>query len=116
MPAAPAACQPNLVREPLVDQAGDAGFTDTSADPTKEWERYCFEQGFRTLEEVCGPYEPPSSPQMTVAQSPAWHRNFPLIFCMIGLAIIMVKLAASGGKCAGRHTPARVAPMQRRAA
>lgn len=153
-------CQPNVVR---VGQTGDSEFADSPADPIKEWERYCFEQGFRTLDEVCGPYEPPSlpqtwvqrlcgygrlpdwqmgfwrwlrgesegsrerpafrgfrrlsglklaQPQKRVAQSLSWHRNYPLIFSMVGLAVIMVKLAASRCKCAGRPLQGSVPPKQ----
>lgn len=56
-------CQPNSVREVLVDQMGNTECVHIPADPKQDWERYCFEQGFRTLEEACGPYEPSSSQQ-----------------------------------------------------
>lgn len=138
-----------------IDSHPLARMAPSPADPMQDWPRYCVEQGFSTLEDACGPYEPLSSPQTwvqrlcgsgqlpglqmgflrwlhggsedsqgrpvsqgfhrstglkpdprrkTTARSLFVHRNVPLVFSIIGLAIIMVKLAAGAVKATSRHT------------
>jgi hypothetical protein len=98
--AAPAACQPNSVREAWAGEAAPC----VPADFARNWEDYCFEQGGGFLEEARGSDEAlSSSPQTNAARSLSWRRNLPRILIVIGLTMITVKLAASRSKCAGRH-------------
>lgn len=94
----PAACQPNSVREVRVGPTRDAAFPCVPDDFARDWEDYCFEPGGGFLDEALS-----SSQRMNPVQWLSWCRNFPLALAVIGLALIMVKLVASRGECAGRH-------------
>lgn len=96
--AAPAACQPNSVREVRADLTRDAAFPCVPDDFARGWEDCCFEPGGRFLDEALS-----SSQRTNPAHWLSWCRNLPLALAVIGLALIMVKLVASRGECAGRH-------------
>lgn len=85
-----------------VDNHLSDGMAPSPTSSAQDRPRYCIEPGFSTLEDACGPYEPPFSPQ-TYGLASSWMRSITILaaFSVVIVVTAIVKLVAV--KAASRH-------------